>query len=73
MTNMRNVLFHLVQSNPQVAQNPLAKQAVNVIQNGSEEQKRQMIENMCQTFGMDQSALAQSAGSFLRGNMGFHQ
>lgn len=73
MTSMRNILFQLVQSNPQVAQNPLAQQAVNVIQNGTEKQKQQMIENMCQTFGMDQGALAQSAGNFLKGSMGLNQ
>ena len=73
MTNMRNLLFQLAQSNPQVSQNPLAQQAINVIQNGSEEQKRQMLSNMCETFGMDQSALAQSAGAFLKNQMGFHQ
>lgn len=71
MANMRDLLFRLAQSNPQVSQNPLAQQAINIIQNGTEEQKQQMLSNMCETFGMNQSALAQSAGAFLKDRMGF--
>ena len=66
---MRDVLFNLVASDPRVAANPLAKHAVEVIQRGTDQQKQQRLQHMCNTLGMSQEDLAQEAGSFIKGRM----
>lgn len=70
MPGMRDLLFSMVSSNPQVASNPIASNAINVLKSGTQQQKQQLLDNMCRAYGMDQNQLAQSARQFLMSQMG---
>lgn len=56
--------MNLIQKNPQVANNPMAKQLIDVIQNGSDEQGRQIAENLCQTYGTTKEQALADAKKF---------
>ena len=52
MNPMQLMLNKMINS-PQVQQNPMAKNAVNMLQNGDSDGLRKMAENLCHEKGID--------------------
>ena len=64
MNNMMNFAMKIIQSNPQIAQNPQAKEFLNVIQSGDEARGSEIANNLCNTYGMSKDEALQNAKKF---------
>lgn len=64
MTNMRDFALNLIGRNPQIANNPNAKELLNVIQNGDQAKGTQIAQNLCSTYGMTPEQAVNQAKKF---------
>lgn len=70
MSSFTNMLVSMAERDPRVAGNPVAQNSLNVLKNGTMEQKRQLFDNICRTYGMTEQEAAQDAASFMRSMFG---
>lgn len=49
---MAGLLDQLLQRNPQIQMNPLAKNMMNVLQNGDAVKGEEIARNLCQSYGV---------------------
>jgi hypothetical protein len=56
--------MNLINRNPQVANNPMARQLIQVIQSGNETQGQQIAENLCQSYGISRDQALTDAKRF---------
>ncbi len=49
---MAGLLDQLLQRNPQIQTNPLAKNMMNVLQNGDAAKGEEIARNLCQSYGV---------------------
>lgn len=64
MTNMRDFALNLIGRNPQIANNPNAKELLNVIQNGDQAKGMQIAQNLCNTYGVTPEQAVNQAKNF---------
>lgn len=64
MTNMRDFALNLIGRNPQIANNPNAKELLNVIQNGNQAKGMQIAQNLCNTYGVTPEQAVNQAKNF---------
>lgn len=64
MTNMRDFALNLIGRNPQIANNPNAKELLNVIQNGDQAKGTQIAQNLCNTYGVTPEQAVNQAKNF---------
>lgn len=62
--SMKDFALSMISRNPQIADNPQAQQMINVIQNGNDEQGKQIAENLCKTYGMSKEDALANAKRF---------
>lgn len=64
MINPREFALNLINNNPQVMNNPIAKQYIDVIQNGNSEQIKSLAMNICNSYGVTPEEAAGQAINF---------
>lgn len=64
MLDLRQMAMNMLTRNPNVANNPQAKNYLQVIQNGSPQQGEQIAENICRTYGMTKEQALERAKQF---------
>lgn len=66
MANFNPMQFamNIIRSNPQLANNPQAKQIIDVIQSGDSQRGQQLAQNYCKTYGVSPEQGYQQAMSF---------
>ena len=66
MPNINPMQFamNMLQSNPQVMNNPQAKGLMQVIQSGDAAKGQQMAENLCRTYGVTPDQALEEARKF---------
>ncbi len=50
--NLQQMAMNMLQSNPQVANNPQAQEFLNVIKSGDNQRGEEIARNMCQSMGV---------------------
>lgn len=55
------LLNFLLQSNPQIQNNPMAQSMLGVIQSGNAQQGEQIADNLCKTYGVTREQAIQQA------------
>ena len=62
---MVNFVQQMMNQNPQVANNPLARELMGIIQSGDESRGQQIAENLCKTYGVNKNdAISQARKYF---------
>ena len=56
--------MNLINRNPQVANNPMARQLIQVIHSGNETQGQQIAENLCHSYGISRDQALTDAKRF---------
>lgn len=64
--NMRDMALNLLMQNPNIANNPNAREFIQVIQNGDSAKGEQIAQNLCNTYGMSKEDAVRNAKSFFR-------
>ena len=65
MFNPINFAMQMIQSNPNIANNPQAQHMIEVIQSGNAEEGQKIANNLLQTYGVSKDdALKQAKGFF---------
>ena len=65
MFNPINFAMQMIQSNPNITNNPQAKHMIDVIQSGNAEEGQKIANNLLQTYGVSKDeALNQAKGFF---------
>lgn len=62
---MQQMLMQQAMSDPRIANNPQAQQALRILQSGDAKAGEEMARNLCQTYGMDPNqGVAQAQQAF---------
>lgn len=64
MNNLKDFALGIIGSNPQIAQNPNARQMIDVIKCGDTQKGQQIAKNLCDTYGVKPEQAIQQARSF---------
>lgn len=64
MNNIINFAMALLSQNPQIANNPTAKNMIDVIQSGDSKKGQEIAENLCNTYGMKKEDVISKAKQF---------
>lgn len=64
MMNPMQFAMNMIQHNPQVMNNPMAQNYINVIQSGDAQKGQQLAENICKSYGMTPQQALQQAKQF---------
>lgn len=64
MINPLNFAMQMIQSNPNIANNPQAQHMVEVIQSGNAEEGEKIANNLLQSYGVDKDSALKQAKSF---------
>lgn len=64
MPNFRQMAMNLIGQNPNIANNPRAKQMLDVIQNGNDQEGQRIAENLCNTMGVSKEDAIKQAKQF---------
>lgn len=64
MPDLEDFAMRMLQSNPQIANNPNAQQMVNAICNHDSAAGQQIASNLCNTYGIDRNQAVQEAKRF---------
>lgn len=62
--NPMQLLSQLMQNNPNIANNPESQRMLNVLQNGSREEQKQLAEELCKARGVNPEEAFKQAKSF---------
>lgn len=61
MINPLQFAMGLINSNPAIANNPRAKELIDVIQRGDSQRGEQIAENLCKTYGVSKEEMLAEA------------
>lgn len=61
MINPLQFAMGLINSNPTIANNPRAKELIDVIQRGDSQRGEQIAENLCKTYGVSKEEMLAEA------------
>lgn len=64
MNPMINFAMNMIRNNPQIANNPMAQNMLNVIQSGDNRAGEQLANNLCQTYGISREDALKQAQQF---------
>lgn len=65
MNNLMNFAMGIISKNPQIANNPNAREMIKVIQSGDFKRGQQIAQNLCQSNGTTpEEAVKQACGFF---------
>lgn len=64
--NPLDFAMQAIRNNPNIANNPNAQSMLNVLQNGSNEEREQLANNLCQSYGVTPEQAIQQAKSFFK-------
>lgn len=64
--NLQQMAMNMLQSNPQMANNPQAQEFLNVIKSGDNQRGEEIARNMCQSMGIKPEDAYQQARRFFR-------
>lgn len=64
MSNMINFAMTLLSRNPQIANNPTAKNMIEVIQSNDSKRGQEIAENLCSTYGVKKEDAISQAKQF---------
>lgn len=64
--NPLDIAMQMIRNNPNIANNPNAQSMLNVLQNGSNEEREQLANNLCQSYGVTPEQAVQQAKSFFK-------
>lgn len=59
-----NFALQVINSNPNIANNPRNKELISIIQNGDAVRGQQIAENLCNTYGVPRNQAVANAKSF---------
>lgn len=62
--NPLNFAMQMLQKNPNIANNPNAKQMINVLQNGTDQEREELARNLCSSYGVTPEQAVQQAKGF---------
>lgn len=62
--NLSQWAINLISKNPNIANNPRAKEYIQIIQNGDSSRGEEIANNLCQTYGMSREDAIASARNF---------
>lgn len=61
---IRDFALQLIQNSPQIANNPQAKEMIDVIRNNDSVKGQQIAQNLCNTYGVTKEEATNKARSF---------
>lgn len=64
MPSLKDFALNMINSNPQIANNPNAREFLNVIRNGDDARGRQIAQNLCDSYGITPDQAVQQAKQF---------
>ena len=64
MPNFRQLAMNLIGQNPNIANNPQAKQMLDVIQSGNSQEGQRIADNLCNTMGVSREDALRKAKQF---------
>lgn len=64
MNPMLNFAMNMIKNNPQVANNPMAKEMINVIESGDSKRGEEIANNLCNTYGTSKEQAVSDAKKF---------
>lgn len=64
MNNITNFAMTLLSRNPQIANNPTAKNMIDVIQSGDSKKGQEIAQNLCDTYGVRKEDVINQAKQF---------
>lgn len=62
--NPMQFAMQMLQNNPNIANNPNAQSMINVLQNGTDQDRENLAKNLCQSYGVTPEQAVQQAKSF---------
>lgn len=70
---LKQAMYHLIQGNPDIANNPRNQALLNTLASGDQEKIRQTAMNLCRTYGCSVEQAGQEAVQWLQGIAGIHK
>lgn len=64
--NPMQIAMNLLSKNPQIANNPQAKEMISVIQSGDSQKGQQIAENLCNSYGVSKEEAIDQAKQFFK-------
>lgn len=64
MNNIAQFAMHILSKNPRVANNPQAKELLNVISSGDAKRGEEIATNICNTYGVSKEEAIKKASSY---------
>lgn len=64
MQNLKDFALNMINGNPQIANNPNAREFLNVIRNNDDARGRQIAQNLCDSYGITPDQAVQQAKQF---------
>lgn len=64
MPSLKDFALNMIDGNPQIANNPNAREFLNVIRNGDDARGRQIAQNLCDSYGITPDQAVQQAKQF---------
>lgn len=64
MQSLKDFALNMIDGNPQIANNPNAREFLNVIRNGDDARGRQIAQNLCDSYGITPDQAVQQAKQF---------
>lgn len=65
--NLQQMAMMMLQNNPNIKNNPMAQQALQIIQSGDNAAGEQMAMNLCQTYGVSKEQAIKQAQEWAKG------
>lgn len=66
MFNPKDFAMRMINSNPNIANNPQAQEYLKLIQSGDNVRGQQVAENLCKTYGINPEEAVAKAKQFFR-------
>lgn len=66
MMNPMQFAMQALQQNPNIANNPNAQHMIQVLQNGTDQEREELAKNLCQSYGVTPEQAIQQAKSFFK-------
>ena len=64
MPSLKDFALNMINGNPQIANNPNAKEFLNVIRNNDDVRGKQIAQNLCDSYGLTTDQAVQQAKRF---------
>lgn len=66
MNNLQDMAMRMIMSSPQVKNNPMAKEYINVIASGDSTKGEQIANNICSSYGVRREDAVKQARDFFK-------